>query len=150
MSAFAASLRLAVPGLWAGLLLCVALIATPAAFAVLPSADAGRVVAHIFAHEAPTSLALGMLLFMLEHGAASTKAESGHGKRISAAMLIALGALFCTVVGYYALQPMLAAARNGQGAWSFGQLHTVSLGLFGVKILLVTALAWRAARRRAN
>jgi hypothetical protein len=136
-----------VPGFWAGVLLCVALIATPAPFAVLAQAEAGKVVAHMFAHEAPTSLALGLLLFMLEQGVASTRAEAGQGTRISAAMLLALGAMFCTVVGYYALQPMMAAARSGQGTWSFGQLHAVSLGLFGVKIVLVLTLAWRAATR---
>lgn len=135
------------PGFWAGVLLCVALIATPAPFAVLAQAEAGKVVAHMFAHEAPTSLALGLLLFMLEQGVASTRAEAGQGTRISAAMLLALGAMFCTVVGYYALQPMMAAARSGQGTWSFGQLHAVSLGLFGVKIVLVLTLAWRAATR---
>jgi hypothetical protein len=136
-----------VPGFWAGVLLCVALIATPAPFAVLAQAEAGKVVAHMFAHEAPTSLALGLLLFMLEQGVASTRAEAGQGTRISAAMLLALGAMFCTVMGYYALQPMMAAARSGQGTWSFGQLHAVSLGLFGVKIVLVLTLAWRAATR---
>lgn len=135
------------PGFWAGVLLCVALIATPAPFAVLAQAEAGKVVAHMFAHEAPTSLALGLLLFMLEQGVASTRAEAGQGTRISAAMLLALGAMFCTVMGYYALQPMMAAARSGQGTWSFGQLHAVSLGLFGVKIVLVLTLAWRAATR---
>ena len=36
-------------GLWAGALLAIALLAAPAAFAVLPAADAGRVVARLFA-----------------------------------------------------------------------------------------------------
>jgi hypothetical protein len=150
VNALSASLRLALPGLWAGLLLCVALVATPAAFAVLPSAEAGKVVGYIFGHEAPTSLALGMLLFILEQVAAATRAQAGHGSRVSGAMLLVLGALFCTVVGYYALQPMMAIARSGQGHWSFGQLHAVSLGLFGVKMLLVLGLTWRAARRQVN
>ena len=50
--------RRMLPGLWAGLLLCVALVAAPAAFAVLPGAEAGRVVARIFVQEAWISLAL--------------------------------------------------------------------------------------------
>ena len=57
------------------------------------------------------------------------------------------GALFCTVAGYFALQPMMAAARAGQGAWSFGALHAVSAVFFGLKTLLVLALAWRLAAR---
>ena len=44
--------RRLLPGLWAGLLLCIAAIAAPAAFRALPSADAGRVVARMFAREA--------------------------------------------------------------------------------------------------
>ena len=36
------------PALWAGLLLAIAVVAAPAAFAALPSADAGRVVGRMF------------------------------------------------------------------------------------------------------
>jgi hypothetical protein len=60
-------------------------------------------------------------------------------------MGLAAVALFCTVAGYYGIQPMLAAARAGQSAWTFGQLHALSLALFGVKTLAVAALAWRQA-----
>jgi len=60
-------------------------------------------------------------------------------------MMLALGALFCTVAGYFALQPMMAAARAGQGPLSFGQLHAVSAVFYGLKLLLVLVLAWRAA-----
>jgi hypothetical protein len=49
------------------------------------------------------------------------------------------------VAGYFALLPMMAAARAGQGPLSFGQLHAVSAVFYGVKVLLVLALAWRAA-----
>ena len=48
------------------------------------------------------------------------------GSQFSAGMLLALGAVFCTVAGYFALQPMMPAARAGQGRLSFGQLHAVS------------------------
>ena len=73
-------------------------------------------------------------------------AEAGQGSQFSTEMVLALGAIFCTVVGYFGLQPLLAAARAGQGAWSFGQLHAVSFALFGLKLALVLALAWRAQR----
>jgi hypothetical protein len=53
--------------------------------------------------------------------------------------------VFCTVAGYFALQPMMAAARAGEGPLSFGQLHAVSAAFYAVKLLLVLALAWRAA-----
>jgi hypothetical protein len=58
-------------------------------------------------------------------------------------MGLALGTLACTVLGYYVLQPMMELARQGQGALSFGQLHGLSFGLFGLKILLVLVMAWR-------
>ncbi|MCU0929806.1 MAG: DUF4149 domain-containing protein [Burkholderiaceae bacterium] len=136
-------LRALIAGLWAGLLLAVALIATPAPFATLPTADAGRVVARVLATEAAVSLAVAIVLILLER----RRAREGR-PAMSAELLLVLGALFCTVLGYYGLQPMLAAARAGQGAWSFGALHAASTVLFGVKALLVLALAWRATAQR--
>jgi hypothetical protein len=133
------------PGLWAGWLLCVALLATPAPFALLTQAEAGRVAGRMLAQEAYTSLALGILLLVLERWAASRDAAAGQGSQFTAGMILALGAVFCTVAGYFALLPMMAAARAGQGPLSFGQLHAVSAVFYGVKVLLVAALAWRAA-----
>lgn len=135
------------PGLWAGALLCIAFIATPAAFAALPTADAGRVVGRIFAQEAYLSLFLGVGVLLLERRGGV--AEDGRA-RLTTPMLLALGAIFCTVAGYFALQPMMAAARAGEGPFSFGQLHAASLVLFGVKTLAVLRLAWRAAQPRAS
>lgn len=141
--ALADRLRRLIPGLWAGVLLCIALIATPAPFATLATADAGRVVARIFAQEAPLSLVLAVLVVLLERRVASSRPGA---PAMHAGVLLALGALFCTVAGYYGLQPMMAAARQGQGALSFGQLHAISFGLFGAKMLMVLALAVRALR----
>ncbi|MBQ0961404.1 DUF4149 domain-containing protein [Ideonella sp. 4Y11] len=135
------------PGLWAGVLLCIALIATPAPFATLVQADAGRVVARIFAQEAWLSIGLGGLLLMLERRAAAEVAEAGRGSQFTLEMGLTLLALGCTVLGYYGLQPMIAAAKAGQPTpLGFAALHGLSFGLFAVKIVAVTALAWRAAR----
>ena len=41
---------------------------------------------------------------------------AGQGSQFSVDMALCLGTLFCTVAGYFAVQPMLAAARAGQGA----------------------------------
>jgi len=139
-------LRLLLPALWAGLLLAIALVAAPSAFAVLPAHDAGRVVARLFAIEAEVSIALAVLLFLIERRRAGAAAEAGQGSVISAQMLLLLGTLVCTVAGYFAVLPLLEAARSGQGRWSFAALHGVSLGFYGLKTLLVLALAWRAAR----
>lgn len=135
--------RTLLAGLWLGLLLTVALIATPAPFAVLATADAGRVVARVLASEAFASVVLAVLLFLVERRLAR-EARSA----MTAELLLVLGALFCTVLGYFALQPMMAAARAGQGPWSFGALHAASMACFGVKTLLVLGLAWRSAAPR--
>jgi hypothetical protein len=139
-------LRMLLPALWAGVLLCIALMATPAPFAALAPADAGRVVARIFAQEAYASLGAAALLFLLERRFAREVAEAGQGSVFSTNLLLVLGTLFCTVAGYFAVQPMMAAARAGQGAVSFAALHGVSMGFFALKTLLVCSLAWRVAK----
>jgi len=139
-------LRRLLPGLWAGVLLCIAAIAAPAVFALLERTDAGRVVGRMFVQEAWLSLVLGALLLVVERSRARLAAEAGTGSVLSTEMLLVLGAVFCTVAGYFALQPLMPAARAGQGPLSFGQLHAVSSAFYAAKVLLLLVLAWRAAR----
>ncbi len=139
--------RLLLPGLWAGWLLCVALLATPSVFAFLSGAHAGRIVGRMLAQDAYTSLALGLVLLVLERLRARRLALAGTGPQLSTGMLLALGALFCTVAGHFGVQPLMPAARAGQGVLSFGELHAVSMVFFVVKAALVLALAWHATRR---
>ena len=147
MSPLAQRLRRLLPGAWLGLLLTVAAVATPAPFALLTRVDAGRVVGRILAQEAWASLVIALLLLLIERRAAQRQSEAGAGSLFSTDMLLVLGTVFCTVAGYFALQPLLLSARSGQGALSFAQLHGVSVAFFAVKLLLVAALAWRAAGR---
>ena len=140
-------LRRLAPALWAGVLLSVALIATPAPFAVLALHDAGRVASRMLAQEAWLSLALAMLLLFAERRRAREAAAAGRGSVLSAEMLLLLGTLACTVAGWFGVQPLMPAARAGQGSLSFGQLHLASTVLYGIKTLLVLALAWRASAR---
>ena len=134
---------------WLGVLLAVAGIATASAFATLPRADAGRVVARVLASEAAVSVLAGAVLMALQRAAARRRAErSPAARQFDAALALPAAAVFCTVAGYYAIQPMMAAARAGQGAWSFGVLHAASTVFFALKGLLVLALAWRLAPRR--
>ena len=136
-------LRVLLAGAWLGLLLCVAGVATPAGFAVLAQAEAGRLAGRILATEAYLSLALAMLLLVLERRTARARADDGAGSQFSGGMVLALLALFCTVLGWFVVQPQMAAARLGQGPLSFAQWHAVSAVFFGVKVLAVAALAWR-------
>jgi hypothetical protein len=132
-----------IAGLWAGLLLCIGGLAAPAAFAALAAPDAGRVVNRIFTQEAYLSLAVAVVLFAIERQRSRDAAAVGAGSVFSANLMLLLGTLFCTVAGYFAVQPMLEAARAGAGTVSFATLHAVSAGLFVLKGLLVLALAWR-------
>ena len=75
--------------LWGGLLLCVAFVAAPSAFAVLERAQAGLVVARLFALEANISMAAALLLILIERRLNSAS--------LSANLLLPAGALFCTV-----------------------------------------------------
>ena len=142
--------RRLLPGLWAGFLLCVAAVATPAAFAVLLPADAGRVAARILAQEASVSLVVGALLLALERARARRAAAVGQGSQFSTGMVLALGAVFCTVLGYHCVQTQLPAARLGQGLFldhgtgivigetavvgdDVSMLHSVTLGGTGAE-----------------
>ena len=133
----ARALRL-LPGIWAGGLLCIAALAAPAAFAVLPTADAGRVVGQVFVREAWLSLGLAALLLWGQRRSAVVHGGIGNG-------VLLWGTVACTLVGYFALQPLMPAARAGHGGLSFGQLHLISTAFYALKTALVLLLAWRAA-----
>ena len=135
-----------VAGIWAGVLLCVGFNAAPAAFAVLPAVDAGRYVGRLFALDAYASIAFAVVLYVLVRGLARRAAQQGRGSVVSMEVLCVLGALFCTIAGYFALQPMIEAARSGQGSYSFAALHGASMVFFALRTLLVVVLALRLTR----
>ena len=134
--------------LWGGFLLCIAFVAAPSAFAVLERAQAGAMVARLFSIEAQLSLALGLVLMMIERRIVRDATESGQAaSQFSARLLLPVVALFCTIAGYYGVQPLMADARAGAGVASFAALHGVSLAFFGIKGLAVLALAWLSQPR---
>ena len=107
--------------------------------------EAGRIAWQLFRVEAHVALALSIALFLIERRLAALRVAQGRGSVLSVNLLLVLGALFCTVLGYFALQPMMEAARAGQGRFGFGALHGASSALFLLKGLLLTVLVWRAA-----
>ena len=144
---FTESLRRLLPGLWFGVLLAIALIATPAASNSLDKASFGAVARAIFAREAPTSLIFGVLILVIERRDALARHMATGVTQFSSEMLLAAGALFCTVAGYYGLLPAMEQARlGGPTQLTFLQLHALSLAFFGLKGLMVLALAWKATR----
>ena len=134
-------------GVWAGVLICIGALAAPAAFAVLVQKDAGRLVGAMLSQEAYLSLLLGVVLLVIERRRAANQADAGPGSVLNANVLILLGAMFCTIAGHFAIQPMMAMARAGQGAVSFAVLHAVSASFFALKAALIGALAWRYSPR---
>jgi len=137
--------------LWGGFLLCVAFAAAPSAFAVLERAQAGLLVGRLFSVEAQVSLAAALILMLLERRLARDAVEAGGASNVfSMELLLPAVALFCTIAGYYGLQPLMTDARAGTGVASFAALHGASLAFFAVKGMAVLALAWRLSRPRSS
>lgn len=129
--------------------MAVAFLAAPSAFKVLDRSAAGALVGRLFALEAPLSLAtaavcagLAWWLPRASDAAAGAPLRRCRDERLWLALLAAL----LTLAGYYALQPAMAAARAGEGHWSFAQLHALSLGAYALKLAAVGVLAWRCTR----
>jgi hypothetical protein len=131
-------------GVWSGVMLGIAAIAAPSGFALLPLPIAGQLAGRMFAAEAHWSLAVCVVLLLLtwRQAQADLKAD-GEGSVLSGNLVLVLAVLFCTLFGYFGLQPMMLVAKAGQGALPFGVLHGVSVGFFVGKGLLCLALAWR-------
>ena len=140
-------LRKLLAGLWAGLLVGLGAVGAPAGFAVTTVEIAGRAAGRMFAIEAYVSLAVAMLLLLLTRRAVPTDHDQLPVPSLNTDLLLLLGTLFCTIVGYFVLQPMMVAARAGEGSLSFGALHGLSAGFFALKGLLVLVLAWRFTAR---
>ena len=136
-------------GLWSGALLAIGGVAAPALFSVLERQQAGTGAGQIFHIEARLSLAFAILLFVLERRRVRDEVEQGASQSaMSANLLLVLGALFLTVLGGFALQPMIQAAKAGEPtALSFAALHGISASIYWLKALLVLVLAWRVMAR---
>jgi len=131
--------------MWGGLLLAVGGLAAPSLFVVLDRQAAGTGAGQIFQMEARVSLAVAIVLFVLERRRVRDLIEEGRStSAMSATLLMALGALFLTVFGGFVLHPLIQAAKAGQpSALSFGALHGISAALYWAKTVLVLVLAWR-------
>jgi Domain of unknown function (DUF4149) len=130
-------------GAWSGLIAGTGFVAAPMLFEMLARADAARVAARLFQVDAYLGLALGAVLLVLALRVARDRPEGG--SRFSVEMMLALGALFCIVAGYFALQPAIEAVRAGTSGVSFAVLHGVASAFFVVKFGAVAVLAWRLA-----
>lgn len=138
-------LQIVLAGLWAGMILAIGGIAAPSLFAVFERPVAGQGAGAIFGVEAKVSLALAIVLFIMERRRVRDLAEAqGSTAGMTVQLMLVLGALFLTVFGQFALHPMIEAAKAGQPTpLTFGALHGISAGMFWLKGVLVTVLVWR-------
>ncbi|MBI5334519.1 MAG: DUF4149 domain-containing protein [Burkholderiales bacterium] len=144
-------IRALAAGLWAGMLLSIGGLAAPTLFAMLDRAAAGRVAGRYFWLEARASIVLAVLLIVIERWLVRRHDEAdlaAPARQFTVELMLVLGALLCTIVGFEIIQPLMEQARAGQGGWSFASLHAVSSGFFAAKIVLVAILAWRCCGRR--
>jgi hypothetical protein len=133
--------------LWLGLVLTLALMVTPMLFSMLDRPLAGQVAGALFRVEAHTALGVAAALFLIERRQANLRAVWGQGSIFSMELSLILAALFCTVLGYFGLQPMMESARLGTSSLSFGLLHGLSSTFFGLKGLILVVLTWRLIAR---
>ncbi len=146
----AARARFLVTAFWVGSLWTVGYLVAPTLFATLGDRVlAGTVAGNIFRVEAWVSVGCGLALLLLNR---LDKPETGAvARRPLQGLIIAM--LVCTLVGYFAIEPFMAALREGAGLGGvmqsaartrFGILHGLSSvfylaeSLLGVLLLLRT------------
>ena len=144
-----ARVRLLVVTLWVGSLWTIGYLVAPALFSTLSDKMlAGTIAGKLFRIEAWLSVACAIvMIFSLK----SSEGEEHHKNRKHLLRLV-LGMLACTLIGYFGLQPFMAALRETAGAggrmdsearMQFGLLHGVSSGFYLIQSLLGAALVWK-------
>ena len=136
--------RLLIATLWVGSLWTVGYVVAPTLFATLADrALAGTIAGSLFRIEAWVSVACALSLLLI-----LWRARPDAGNR-STVLRLVLGMLACTVIGYFGLQPFMAAIReasaaagsmNSDAKMQFGALHGAASGIFLLQSLLGVAL----------
>lgn len=138
-----AGLRALLVTFWAGSLWTVGYVAAPTFFATLPDRMlAGTVAGSLFRSGAWVSMVCGLLLLVL-YGAARELPNRRTLIWLAAAMLA------CTLVGYFGIQPYMAALKAAAGTEGvmaeatrarFGLLHGVASLIYLVQSVLAIGL----------
>lgn len=135
-------LRTIVATAWVGSTWAIGYLAAPTLFATIADRSlAGMVAASLFRSEAWLSLIGGVLLLVLVQTAHDVDTAFNRKQ-----VLLLVGAvIFCTFIGYFALQPYMAelrAAVRPGGVMApdvvtrFGMLHGLSSGIYLIKSLI--------------
>lgn len=142
--------RLLLATLWVGCGWTIGYVVAPTLFATLPDPmQAGTIAGSLFRVEAWLSVtcAVGLLLLL----AAANRNREVPGYRTQATLVAAM--LACTVIGYFGLQPFMAALRetvsvggvmSGPTKVQFGMLHGIASALHLLQSLLGIALILKA------
>jgi hypothetical protein len=143
---FAARARLLLATLWVGSLWTIGYLVAPTLFMTLPDRVlAGSIAGSLFRIEAWVSVFCGIALIVL---IAMAKNEPG-GTRRKTCLYLVFGILAGTLIGYFGLQPFMAALREAAGPGGvmdtnaktqFGILHGLSSGIYLIQSLLGVAL----------
>lgn len=138
--------RLLIATLWAGSLWTVGYLAAPTLFMTLPDKVlAGTIAGSLFRVEAWLSVFCAITLTAL----VMWRADKGEVGQRKLWLTLIIGMLACTLVGYFGLQPYMAALRETAGPagvtmsdakLQFGILHGISSGIYLVESLLGVAL----------
>jgi len=149
MIAFARA-RLLVATLWAGSLWTIGYVVAPTLFATLEDRVlAGTIAGRLFRVEAWLSVACAIILMMLVR---SFSSDLGEKQRRTCFWLV-FAMLVCSLLGYFGLQPFMAALREAAGPAGvmdsdmrlrFGLLHGASSAIYLVQSLLGVALVIKA------
>lgn len=141
--------RLLLATLWVGSLWAIGYLAAPTLFATLyDRALAGTVAGSLFRTGAWASVACALLLLGLN-------AWQKRGTEARTENRLVLAMLACTVMGYFCLQPFMAALRESAGPGGvmtpdahtkFGILHGASMLIYLVESLLGGALVLKLKR----
>jgi hypothetical protein len=147
---FAVRARLLVVTLWVGSLWTVGYVVAPTLFATLTDRMlAGTIAGALFRIEAWLSVFCAVILMLL---AKTSSGEWNSGQRKVWVGLV-LGMFACTLIGYFGLQPFMAALRESSGPGGvmasdarthFGILHGISSGIYLVQSLLGVALVLKS------
>ncbi len=139
-------LRVLLATFWAGSLWTVGYVAAPTFFATLPDRMlAGTVAGNLFRVEAWVSIACGVLLLVM----LGTARQLAHRRTL---LWLAAGMLACTLVGYFGIQPYMAALKAAAGTAGvmegatrarFGMLHGVASVIYLMQSLLAIGLVLR-------
>lgn len=142
-----AKLRVLIATLWVGSIWAVGYLAAPTLFATLADRVlAGTIAGSLFRVEAWLSLACGVVLLALSGTLA------GDAKARLAFRAVVGGMVLCTLIGYFGLQPFMAALKDSAGPAGvmasdakarFGMLHGVSSAIYLVQSLLGAVLVLR-------